>query len=246
MKRSINEEMDAQDFQRWKAFKRTITNCSNQSDEEKMLQFAEFKEYENLNNNYNKLNPDLLMQTPETNMQSSVSSNSSLSRTSTTESSNKSESSKKSSSYSDPNKKKSDGHRQFQLDTLLLTPEEFQERLESQLPEDVMMETLVKDFLPFSAFRGKYILPMASKYKGQVVELRDVSDIVKLEEFMPDYQKLFIAGCHVTRKGREEGKKGEDVIPDTPERIMFRHCIKDLWEKLGMNYKQINFTHFCI
>ena len=53
MKRSNDdEEMDIQEFQLWKEFKKRISTSSNQSDEEKREQFDEFKEYVNLKNNY--------------------------------------------------------------------------------------------------------------------------------------------------------------------------------------------------
>ena len=227
MKRSNDdEEMDIQEFQRWKAFKKTISFNSNQSDEEKRERFAEFKEYINLKNNYNQRNPDNLMRTPQTSMQSS-SSSLSLSRTTTSESS-------QSSKSSDPSTAKSDGHRQFQLESLRLSPEDFTARLKSKLPEAVLKENLLRYFLPFSNFREKYILPLSEKYKELDVELRDVPGIVKIEDFMQDYFQLFIGGCHVSRKVRNLGEKGKDIIPDTQERIMFRNLFTELWSLLGM------------
>ena len=227
MKRSNDdEEMDIQEFQLWKEFKKRISTSSNQSDEEKREQFDEFKEYVNLKNNYNKRNPDNLMRTPQTSMQSS-SSSSSLSRTTTSESS-------QSSRSSDPSTAISEGHRQFQLEPLLLSPEDFTARLKTNLPESVLKEKLLKYFLPFNIFREKYILPLSEKYKGQDVELKDVQGIVKIEDFMQDYFELFIGGCHVTRKVRKLGQKGKDITPDTQERIMFRNLFTELWSLLGM------------
>ena len=220
MKRSNDdEEMDIQEFQLWKEFKKRILTSSNQSDEEKREQFAEFKEFVNLKNNYNK-------RTPQTSMQSS-SSSSSLSRTTTSESS-------QSSRSSDPSTAISEGHRQFQLEALVLSPEGFTARLKSNLPEAVLKEKLLKYFLPFNIFREKYILPLSEKYKGKDVELKDVPGIFKVEDFMQDYFELFIGGCHVTRKVRNLGEKGKDIIPDKQERIMFRNLFTEFWSLLGM------------
>ena len=75
----------------------------------------------------------------------------------------------------------SEGHRQFQLETLVLSPEEFTARLKSNLPEAVLKEKLLKYFLPFNIFREKYILPLSEKYKGKDVELKDVHrDVVRV------------------------------------------------------------------
>jgi hypothetical protein len=157
------------------------------------------------------------------------SSTSSLSRAST-------ESSTSSRSSGVNRKALSDGHRQFRVPFLELSPADFKNRLKERLSEEVMEGKLVTLFQPLSVFREKYIVPLSETYSGENVEMsriRDTSSGFDTAGFMKFYVDLFVDGCLVQRKGRSEGLKGARVIPDTKERIMFRNLFKDLWELLG-------------
>ncbi len=218
------------EFEAWNRFKKMKAentesdghSSNSQSKMEKQAEFEEYMEWENMRNNH--LEKQKHTESPTSN----GSSTSSLSRASTVSST--------SSRSSGVNRKAlSDGHRQFRVPFLELSPADFKNRLEERLSEEVMKGKLVTLFQPFSVFREKYIIPLSEAYSGENVEMGRIRDTSGFDTagFMTSYADLFVDGCLVQRKGRREGLKGARVIPDTKERIMFRNLFKDLWELLG-------------
>ena len=158
----------------------------------------------------------------------------SQSRTSS-ENSNHTESSTSNGSVQLPNKRKKipTSHRHFRYQPLTLTLNEFKLRLATRLSEDVLETELMVKFPSLYAFREEYIIPLTRKFP--CTKTLDLSCLVGDDDmfrkgFESSYESIFVKGCHVPRIPRAAGKT---AIPETKQRIMYRHLIKDLWEILG-------------
>ena len=108
--------------------------------------------------------------------------------------------------------------------------EDFMTRLNDKLSKEVLDLQLESRFPILKAFRNQFILPLSESVEhDEAVDLKDVKDF-PIEDFLRNYQLIFIDGCHVRRETR---KKGSSCIPDTKERSMYRDLITDLWVLLG-------------
>ena len=159
----------------------------------------------------------------------------SLSRTSSENSNHSTESSSSNGSAQLPNKRKKipTTHRHFRYQPLTLTLNEFKLRLASRLSEAVLESELMIKFPSLYAFREEYIIPLTIKFP--CTKTLDLSCLVGDDDmfrkgFESTYESIFVKGCHVPRLPRAAGIT---AIPETKQRIMYRHLIKDLWEILG-------------
>jgi hypothetical protein len=159
----------------------------------------------------------------------------SLSRTSSENSNHSTESSSSNGSAQLPNKRKKipTTHRHFRYQPLTLTLNEFKLRLASRLSEAVLESELMIKFPSLYAFREEYIIPLTIKFP--CTKTLDLSCLVGDDDmfrkgFESTYESIFVKGCHVPRIPRAAGIM---AIPETKQRIMYRHLIKDLWEILG-------------
>jgi hypothetical protein len=159
----------------------------------------------------------------------------SQSRTSSENSNHTTESSTSNGSVQLPNKRKKipTSHRHFRYQPLTLTLNEFKLRLAARLSEDVLETELMVKFPSLYAFREEYIIPLTRKFP--CTKTLDLSCLVGDDDmfrkgFESSYESIFVKGCHVPRIPRAAGKT---AIPETKQRIMYRHLIKDLWEILG-------------
>ena len=159
----------------------------------------------------------------------------SLSRTSSENSNHSTESSSSNGSAQLPNKRKKipTTHRHFRYQPLTLTLNEFKLRLASRLSEAVLESELMIKFPSLYAFREEYIIPLTIKFP--CTKTLDLSCLVGDDDmfrkgFESTYESIFVKGCHVPRLPRAAGIT---AIPETKQRIMYHHLIKDLWEILG-------------
>jgi len=122
-------------------------------------------------------------------------------------------------------------HPHFQMPKATLTIEDFMTRLNDKLSKEVLDLHLESRFSILNAFRNQFIVPLSESVgHDEAVDLKDVKDF-PIEDFLRNYQLIFIDGCHVRRETR---KKGSNCIPDTKERSMYRDLITDLWVLLGI------------
>ena len=129
----------------------------------------------------------------------------------------------------DTHYKKSNGHRHFKIQSLSLTPLQFER---DRLSNDVIQSNLITRFEPLSIFREKYILPLSEAYPGQEIELTTISNL-DYQRFLSDYVILFVEDCQVKRRVRNLGEKEDQVSKDTKQREIFRDFFKDLLGILG-------------
>jgi hypothetical protein len=227
MKRSNDHEQ----FMRWQEYLLSKKGKEELSSAEKRKQeFQAFMEFESMKNEYYQQQDSNSSDSPNSSNDLSSSQSSSVSRTNSVQSSDSNCSS--SIKSNDPHYK-SNCHRHFKIQSLSLTPLQFENRLRERLPNNVIQSNLITRFKPLSIFREKYILPLSEAYPGQEIELTTISKI-DYQRFLSDYVILFVVeGCHVKRKVRNLGETEDQVSKDTKQREMFRNFFKDLWGILG-------------
>ncbi len=224
MKRSNDHEQ----FMRWQEYLSSKKGKEELSSAERKQEFQAFMEFESMKNEYYQEQDSNSSDSPYPSNDLSSSQSSSASRTNSVQSSDSNCSS--SIKSNDPHYK-SNGHRHFKIQSLSLTPLQFEKRLRDRLPNDVIQSNLITRFKPLSIFREKYILPLSKAYPGQEIELTTISNF-EYQSFVSDYVILFVEGCLVKRI-RNPGKKQDQVLKDTKQREMFRDFFKDLWGILG-------------
>jgi hypothetical protein len=136
----------------------------------------------------------------------------------------------------DTHYKKSNGHRHFKIQSLSLTPLQFENRLRDRLPNDVIQSNLSTRFKPLSISREKYILPLSEAYPGQEIELTTISNF-DYQRFLSDYVILFVEGWQVKRKVRNLGEKEDQVLKDTKQ----EKCLGIFSKIFGEYLVRINF-----